>query len=219
MLGLKTALVGDLEKIMDAEVGTVGKALRSARDETALEVRNTLRGQVRNAGLGRKLEKAWRVLKFPPRGRKTLSPAALIFSRSNRIHAAFERGGTIRAREAEYLVIPLLPAVRQKWDRSLRRSRGPLPRKWSEVRPAGERFGRLRFVEVDGETALLVADKATRTGRVSKRKRRKKGDRGVPVFLLKKKVRLRKVLDIKSVRAQAPTRFSRNIAKRLRSAA
>jgi hypothetical protein len=213
MLSLQVALTGDLVQIMDDEVKGVGRALTAAVAATAKEAQGLLRRQIRQAGLGRKLEKSWQIRKYPARGR-SLSPAALVFSKARRIRDAFEKAGTVRAKKANWLVIPMLPAVRQKFHLSQARSLGPRPRKWSEVVAAVERFGRMRSVLVDAKTTLLIADNATKTGRIRKGKRRKR-DRGVVVFLLKKTVRSPKLLNSTAVRRRVPAILARNIANHL----
>lgn len=215
MLDLKVALEGNLERVFEEELRETRRALTTAVVETGTALRNQLRAQVRQGGLGRKLEKAWRMERYPRRG-TSLSPAVLVFSKATRIHAAFDRGGTIRTKNAEWLVIPLAPAVRQKFDRSFAKSKSTSqPRKFSDVDAAIRRFGKLRFVKVDSRTALLIADNATKTGRVSKATRRRKGSRGVPIFLLKKQVRLDKKLNIDRVFDRAPALLARKVAREL----
>lgn len=55
---------------------------------------NDLRQDVINAGLGRKLANTWRV-KVYPEGRKSLDPAALIWSKAPKILDAFDRNPNI----------------------------------------------------------------------------------------------------------------------------
>ena len=214
MLTFKAVVFGDLAKIMEDETSEVGRGLTRAVGKTGDTLKNELRAQTRRAGLGRKLEKAWRFQKFPRSGR-SLAPVALVFSKATRIHAAFDRGGTIKVKNAEWLVIPLGPALRQKFHLSRARSKGSQPRKHSEVDAAIRRFGKLRFVRVDSQTALLVADNATKTGRIRKSTRRRKGSQGVPIFLLKRQVRLRKSLDIQRVFNSANRVLAREVAREL----
>ncbi len=217
MLSLKVAATGNLVELMDAEVKDVGRALTAAVAVTAKAAQRVLRAQIKQAGLGRKLEKSWQILKFPARGR-TLSPAALVFSKARRIREAFESAGVVRAKRASWLVIPMLPAVRQKFHLSQARSRGSRPRKWSEVVAAVGRFGKLRYVRLDAKTALLIADNATKTGRIRKGDRRRR-DRGVVIFLLKKTARSPKLLNSPAVSRRVPGLLARNIAAKFKQAA
>lgn len=219
-LGLKVAVTGSLLEAFEQELTETKRAITAAVVDTGTELRDELRAQVRTAGLGSKLEKAWRLERYPKRG-ASLSPAALVFSKSTRIHAAFDRGGVIKVRNANWLVIPLPPALRQKFHLSQAHSKSTSqPRKYSEVDAAIRRYGKLRFVQVDPTTALLIADNATKTGRVSSakggRKRRKGGGpKGVAIFLLKKEAHLRKSLDIQRVFNRADSLLARNLAQRL----
>ena len=215
-LGITVALTGDLRKIMDRQTTEVAKALRLAVADTAEETKNDLRKQVRRAGLGRGLEKAWRVQLFPRRRSiPTLGPAAIVFSKAPRLHAAFDRDNVIKTRTAKWLVIPSDVAVRAKLHLSRARSAGSRLRKWSEVAKAGVKFGRLVFVQKSPDTAFLIARKATPTGRISKAKRRRKSDRGQVIFVLKKQVRSPKLLNIEAVARLANRRLARNVAKHL----
>lgn len=205
---------GDLGGLLDGLSGEIADAARMAVSSAAQAVQAELRSQVRAAGLGAGLEKAWRLEVYPRARRRTTHPAALVFSKATRLHEAFDRGGTITARRARWLVLPLPAAVAAGADRLPARkgaaTGGPVPAKWSAVRRATERYGELRFVPLEGGRALLVADGRARGDRIGKGRTGRAVS--VPVFLLVRHVRQRKTLDLAAATAMAETLLARNLS-------
>ncbi len=103
---LVARIVGDLRIILDGELDKVADASRLAVDDASAALQEELRAQVRGAGLGMGLEKAWRRNLYPGGRTKTLHPAALVFSKATKLHAAYNVGGLIRGRSGQYLAIP-----------------------------------------------------------------------------------------------------------------
>ena len=218
---LKAAVLGNLEKLMrdNARALEVG-ATRGVRD-TGKELRRDFGQVVAAGGLPVKLQKAFDMRVYPRRG-YSLKAAAMVKSKANRIHDAFAKGGVIRAKTGRFLVVPLPGAIRLGLHKSLRRSGGSRPRRWSEVRPAIDRFGALRLVKLAGGRFLLVADQVTAGGRRAKTSRtrdgaafsriNRRGQNTMPLFLLTPQVRQPKRLDFGAARARARRRLPLNVA-------
>jgi len=208
---------GSLQAMLNTRADEIGAALRSAVENAATSLQQELRDQVRQAGLGDGLANAWQLTVFPQSARSSWRPAGLVYSKATRLHAAFNMGGTISARNAQWLVIPLPPALelglatdaRQNKDAQNRAAN----RKWSNVDAAIDIFGDLRFVPIGGGSkALLVADRRNK-GRSPGRKTFRGGaGADVPLFLLVKQVTGRKLLDIDGAADRALARLNRNLS-------
>ncbi len=199
------AIKGSLRPQLKAYNEALKFATSRAVVRTAEKGKDILRRQVVAAGLGKGLEKAWRVNDYPRR-KDSRNKAAVIFSKAVRLHSAFMAGGTISAGGGRWLPIPTAAGKR------FAKGGGPAgrnsrKRRWSAVERAEDRFGSLRFVRVDGDTALLIAEKPkTRRAAGGKRRRRARSAtarkrRGKVIFVLKKQVRLGKRLDLGKARA------------------
>lgn len=214
---LVATLSDDLKAIIQEGRDEIADAVRASVRSAAEALQAELRQQVRTAGLGNGLEKAWR-LDVYPKARKTFRPAALVYSKATRIHDAFEAGATIRARGGKWLMIPLEAAKVVGADRSPMRggrSRGgPIPAKWSNVQRAEDRYGPLRFVPIgNGARALLVADGRVRGDKVGRYKQGRAAS--IPVFLLIRQTRLPKRLDIAGAARRAEARLYSNLSNLL----
>lgn len=211
-------ITGDLKGLLNERLNEVADAARAAVRAASEALQAELRAQVQAAGLGAGLEKAWRLDLYPKSGRKTLRPAGLVYSKATRLHDAFDAGETITARGSKWLAIPLPAATaagfhmsRERGDAPFRRRPGPLPARWSDVGAAASKFGALRFVPINGnKRALLVADGKAR-GDVLAR-----GGAGratsIPLFLLVRQVRGRKLLDIGGAAKKAETRLATTLS-------
>lgn len=197
---LIAAITGDLRRIMAREVLVLKSGIKTGVSDASDRLKDLLRAQVREAGLSTPVEKAWQT-KVYPKG-DSMSASGWVYSKATRIHAAFDVGGTITPSTGQWLVIPMPAARRLKLDQSLRRSKGSRPRHWSDVDAAVRRFGALRRVDLPGGRVLLVADNVTASGARRKVRQGKNGAvQGIggvsmPLFLLVKRVRLGKRLDI-----------------------
>ena len=101
------AITGSLKTMMAEEYQSISDAARNAVTTVSMRARDRLREQVRNAGLGTGLEKAWQVKLYPRANRPTTSPAALVYSKAQKLHDAYNTGGIIRAKNgSQYLAIP-----------------------------------------------------------------------------------------------------------------
>jgi Family of unknown function (DUF6441) len=161
-------------------------------------------GQVRASGLGSRLANAVRQADFPRSG-TSLRAASLVWTNAPDILHAFDGGVLIRGKDGLWLAIPL-PAAGVT---GLGRQR-ITPWRWEQ------RTGmRLRFVYRRNGPSLLVADDARLNSRglaAAKGGRRRRdgvltGAQTVPVFLLLRRVKLPKKLDLDGLARDATARL------------
>ncbi len=169
------------------------KAVSIAMDHAGRAIKRDWRGQIRAAGLGRRLANTIRNRRYPEKTH-SMDAAALIWSKAPEIVGAHEHGALIRSKEGFWLAIPI--------DRVAKRMRGPrhariTPHLWEE------RTGkRLRFVYRRGRPSLLVDDGTQRQRRTldhlgfvaSPRRFRK--NVVIPIFILVPQVKLSRRLDL-----------------------
>jgi hypothetical protein len=139
--------IGDnLSAILDEELSAMSRALRGAVDRTATALQAGLRAQVHAAGLGAGLANAWRRELYPRAGRRSLRPAALVYSKATALHEAFDQGPVILPRRGAFLLIPSEAAIRLGVTATtVSRKGGPIPgrarRRLSSLEAAADRLG------------------------------------------------------------------------------
>lgn len=219
---IRAALEGDLRKIVAREVSVLGRGIKAGTQAATDGLKDKLRRQVREAGLSSSVEKAWQA-KVYPKG-DSMGAAGLVFSKARRIHAAFDGGAEIRPKNGEWLVIPLPAARKLKLDLDYARSRGGKPRHWSDVDAAIRRFGALRRVVLPGGRILLVASGVTAAGQRRKVRQTRNGavqgigNTSMPLFLLVRRVRLGKRLDIDAAVSDARRDFIDHVRRSIDAA-
>ncbi|KGJ22726.1 DUF6441 family protein [Paracoccus sanguinis] len=190
---LKLDITPDLVAMMAAEIRAGERAVSQAVSEAGNSVKSSWRAQITGAGLGQRLANTIRSEQFP-KGRPSLSAAAVVWSKAPVIIGAHDTGPLIRSRNGFWLAIPT-PAAGKS-------SRGGriTPGEWER------RSGlRLRFVYRRTGPSLLVAEgRLNARGRaVASRSRTGRGVTTVPIFLLVPQVQLRKRLDLARDAARA----------------
>ena len=183
---LKLDITPDLVALMAAEIKAGKKAVSQAVSEAGTSVKTSWRAQITSAGLGQRLANTIRSEQFP-KGRPSLSAAALVWSKAPVIIGAHDAGPLIRSKNGFWLAIPT-PAA----GKSARGGR-ITPSEWER------RSGlRLRFVYRRTGPSLLVAEGRlnTRGRAVASRSRTGRGVTTVPIFLLVPQVKLQKRLDL-----------------------
>ena len=190
---LKLDITPDLVAMMAAEIRAGERAVTTATREAGNSVKSAWRAQITGAGLGRRLARTIRSEQFP-KGRPSLSAAAVVWSRAPVIIGAHDSGPLIRSRNGFWLAIPT-PAA----GKSTRGGR-ITPGEWE--RRSGRR---LRFVYRRTGPSLLVAEGRlnTRGRAVASRSRTGRGLTTVPIFLLVPQVQLRKRMDLARDAAKA----------------
>lgn len=227
------AVVGDVRRLLQAEVRAGERAAtRAVREETET-LKRELRGQVASAfgTKGTGIANAWRSAVYPRSG-VSLRPAGLVWSKTPVVIDAFERGALIRAKSSKFLAIPTgFNAARG------RRGRGERGMRVTPARMAASGQAFLRpFRSGRGFVWCLPLHGASGTGRTGGRRKRgrtllfaggiaevgtanRKGreawargmlEKGmVPMFLLLPQVKLAKRLDVAGAAARAGGRVPR----------
>ncbi len=182
---------------METEHRILTRGIRFGVKETASALKNSLRKQVRNAGMTRRFSRSWRVKHYK---NDSINPASLVYSKAPEIIHSFDKGLLIRAKNTDWLAIPTKFA----------------PKKFGKFRATPARLTKasrikFRFVQTSESTAVLIAKSAS--------KRRKKP---VVMFVLVKQVQMPKKFDVdRSVKkwvGKAPELIERELAKQIAKA-
>lgn len=193
---LEAAIKGDLHKFMEGQKNAAEAAVTAGVAKITTSIKDDLRSQVVNAGLGNKLAKSWQS-KFYPKGQKSISAAGWVFSKAPKILRAFNEGALIKSKDGFFLAIPTDAAPK----------RGIGGRRISPSTFPEHTLGKLRFVYRSGKISLLVVDNL-RAGTGKRGGFRKASDsalksgRGlatVVMFLLIPQAKLTKRLDYQAV--------------------
>jgi hypothetical protein len=244
MTFVRAAVFGRLREAMRAEVRAVAGGLRRAVVATGREVQSELRAQAWSAGFrdgGRSIANAWRLNLYPAGevAPTTFKPAALVWSRMPTVVTAFDRGATIVARGRTYMAIPTgynsIGGRRSGRRDGLRIT----PAQMIQAGRRGEAFVLPSRSRPGTALWCLRVAAATGTSRRTRNRLRlfvgtgtevltghRKGQAQrrqevlaqgfVPMFLLLKRVSLRKRLDVAGVRRRVPGLLARNTILELR---
>jgi hypothetical protein len=198
----------DLPLVMTRSVADLARATTAAMREATEGLKQALRADVENAGLGRRLANTWRGKTFPQL-KVSLNPAAYVYSNAPKLIDAFNRGVTIRSSSGFYLAIPTEAAGTTGRSQGGRKER---------VTPSGweRRTGlSLRFVYRRAGPSFLVADKArfNSQGRAVRNGRRGSDDEAIVVFLLVPQVRITRRLNVDAIAREYAARVPGLIAK------
>ena len=176
----------DLVAAMAAEIKAGEKAVSAAMREAGTGLKSAWRGQITQAGLGRRLANSIRSQTYPKAG-ESLKAAALVWSKAPVIVGAHDTGPLIRSKDGFWLAIPTAAA-----GKGLKGGR-ITPGEWERRRGL-----RLRFVYRRRGPSLLVADGRlnSRGLGVASRSKTGRGKATVPIFLLVPQVKLAKRLDL-----------------------
>ncbi|MGE7417823.1 DUF6441 family protein [Methylobacterium tarhaniae] len=197
-----TAQVPDIRGALAGTEVQIARSVTAGMRQVTDGLKEDLRAEVREAGLGPRLANTWRGQTFPKTG-ESADAAAYVSSNAPKLIDAFDRGVTIKAKGGQYLAIPTPDAgVRQL---SKRRTKGSTDNTLSPAAWERETGVRLRFIPTRSG-GVLVADAFYR--RQAARFQRRKGfrpireagpERGrkfVVIFVLVRQAKLRKLLDI-----------------------
>ncbi|MEZ0252622.1 MAG: DUF6441 family protein [Methylobacteriaceae bacterium] len=197
-----SAKVSDVRSLLSGTEVQVARSVTAGMRQITDGLKEDLRSDVRESGLGQRLANTWRGQTFPRTG-ESAEAAAYVSTNAPKLIDAFDRGVTITAQGRKYLAIPTPDAgVRQI---SRRRSKGSTGNTLSPASWERETGVKLRFVP-SKSGGVLVADAFYRRqaaryqGRKSFRAIKEAGpDKSrsfVVIFVLVKQVKLRKRLDI-----------------------
>jgi len=176
----------NLAAIMAAEIKAGEKAVTAAMRAAGAQLKSDWRGQITQAGLGRRLGNSIRSETYPKVG-ESLDAAALVWSKAPVIIGAHDTGPLIRSKNGFWLAIPTEAAGKGA------RGGRITPGEWERRRGL-----RLRFVYRRRGPSLLVAEGRlnNRGLGVASRSKSGRGTATVPIFLLVRQVKLRKRLDL-----------------------
>ena len=198
---LDLSVAGDIVLAMQAEILAGEKAVSAAMREAGSNLKSAWRGQITQAGLGRRLANSIRSQTYPRSG-ESLKAAALVWSNAPVIVSAHDTGPLIRSKNGFWLAIPTPAAGKGARGKALK------PGEWERRRGL-----RLRFVYRPRGPSLLVADGRlnNRGLGVASRSKTGRGRSTVPIFLLVPQVKLRKRLDLARDAKAAQERIPRAI--------
>ena len=176
----------DLVAVMAAEIKAGEKAVSAAIREAGRDLKSAWRGQITQAGLGRRLTNST-LSRTHPKAGESLKAAALVWPKVPVIVGAHDTGPLIRSRDGFWLAIPT-PAA----GRGLKGGR-ITPGEWERRRGL-----RLRLVYQCRGPSLLVADGrlSSRGLGVASRSKTGRSKATAPIFLLVPQVKLAKRLDL-----------------------
>ena len=191
----------NLAALMAAEIKAGEQAVTAAMRAAGTQLKSDWRGQITQAGLGRRLGNSIRSQTYPKVG-ESIDAAALVWSKAPVIIGAHDTGPLIRSKDGFWLAIPTEAAGKGA------RGGRITPGEWERRRGL-----RLRFVYRRRGPSLLVAEGRLNARGVGVASRSKTG-RGlstVPIFLLVRQVKLRKRLDLERDAAKAQAALPRQI--------
>lgn len=183
---LLAKIEGDIAAMIRKEQSALAAALRQGVHNAGKTLQENLRGQVRRAGLGQGLEKAWRLEKYPKqRSKKSLDPAALVFSKSVVLHRAFDEARTITPRRSGWLVMALPAAIHMGLGYGMRNRKGGVwragqLRKESSIQEAARRL-KAKVVSATHGKRIRIGG-----GKISAGDAKKYGERRIVIMKSKK---------------------------------
>lgn len=143
-----TLKTDDLGAVLKRAYDDTEQAVSAAMNDVQVGLKDELRGQVVEAGMGARLANTWRGKRFPE-SRPSINSAAYVWTRAPDIVDAFERGVPIMARNRRFLAVPTKDAG---VSHTTVKNKRLTPAIWET-----ETGVKLRFVS-RGSRALLVAD-------------------------------------------------------------
>jgi hypothetical protein len=183
---LNITISPNLATIMAAEIKAGEKAVTAAMRAAGTQLKSNWRGQITQAGLGRRLSNSIRNQTYPKVG-ESIDAAALVWSKAPVIIGAHDTGPLIRSKDGFWLAIPTEAAGKGA------RGGRITPGEWERRRGL-----RLRFVYRRTGPSLLVAEGRlnTKGQAVVSRSKTGRGKVTAPIFLLVPQVKLPKRLDL-----------------------
>jgi len=183
---LNVTITPNLAALMAAEIKAGEQAVTAAMRAAGTQLKSDWRGQITQAGLGRRLGNSIRSQTYPKVG-ESLDAAALVWSKAPVIIGAHDTGPLIRSKDGFWLAIPTEAAGKGVRGRRL------TPGEWERRRGL-----RLRFIYRRRGPSLLVAEGRlnTKGSAVASKSKTGRGVTTVPIFLLVPQVKLRKRLDL-----------------------
>lgn len=102
---MKAALEGSLEEYLEKEYQNCAKAVTYGVKTATNGLKQSLRVQVKNAGLGSRLANTWRGDVYP-KSKNSVSAAGVVYTKAEKILEGFEYSSVIRSPNGVWLAIP-----------------------------------------------------------------------------------------------------------------
>lgn len=102
---MKAALEGNLEEYLEKEYQDCAKAVTTGIKTATTGLKQSLRSQVKNAGLGSRLANTWRGDIYP-KSKNSISAAGVVYTKAEKIMEGFEYSSVIRSQSGFWLAIP-----------------------------------------------------------------------------------------------------------------
>ena len=102
---MKAALEGSLEEYLEKEYQNCAKAVTYGVKTATNGLKQSLRAQVKNAGLGGRLANTWRGDVYP-KSKNSVSAAGVVYTKAEKILDGFEYSSVIRSPNGFWLAIP-----------------------------------------------------------------------------------------------------------------
>lgn len=154
-------ILGLINQDIRREIQALTSATRSGTRKATDGLKNDLRQQVANAGLGGKLARTWQSQFFERRG---IEAAGNVYSKAPHIIESFDEGVIVRARNARLLAIPTENAPKRI------NNRKTTPRHYEKyIRP-------LKYIERPGKLPLLIDEYEAVSYKRKTKAGKKKGD-------------------------------------------
>lgn len=181
-----------------------GRDVTAAMKYATGALKDNLRGQVLEAGMGRRLANTWRGETYP-RGRNSIEPAGYVWTKAPRIIDGFARGATIRpVNGANYLWLPTKNVPRKSRNRKMTPDEvDSLYNAEFVIRPSERRGVFLAFIPVIGAKSGRGFRQAT-----SGRQRQGRKVQLIHMFTLVKNTKLRKLFDLDAAANEAAAIFA-----------
>jgi len=144
---LTAALVGNLQKYMEAEFKVGEQAVTLGVREATDKLKLSMRRQVMAAGLGARMANTWRGELYP-KGENSIRAAGLVYTRASKVMQGFEDATVIRSKTGFWLAIPTPNAPK----------RGIGGKRINPSNFPEQRYGPLRFVYRSTGPSLLIAE-------------------------------------------------------------
>lgn len=205
-----------LDEVVKYQTDAMKSAAQAGVQTVTDSIKDKLRAHTQAAGFSRKMAFTWRGETYP-KHTDSFRAAGTVWSKAPAIIEAFDTGATIHPRDRKFLAVPLPPARE-----IMPGGRRATPADWPEGR-----LGELRLVPRKGKPALLVVDgmRAKRSGKsggftkATVRKETKtrgahvrlEGLTTVPMFVLVKRVKMEKKLNIDAIARAEAARLPRII--------
>lgn len=139
-----TVEMAGLQDVLEGTLARIERGTTDAMKEAAAGLKEDLREQVRDAGLGDRLAKTWQATVYP-QGGASLSPAAFVKSKAPKVISFFEQGQAVTAVHGRFLAIPTDDTPRKRGGRAM------------SVDEVQAMFGkRLRLVDPYGQRGMVT---------------------------------------------------------------